>query len=744
MAKRKDILTSVDTYGTTKAFIDGGVGGTMTTKGDLMTVNAFGRNLRLASGSNGYALIVDNTSDSGLGWAAFAGSNYYTDDYTWGTDSKITGSLTDGTSSAGSWSGTALTTFTPETTFTTGTVMGGNTAASGYIKMLEDKSFGDHGMTISAAESIAADFELVMPNDEGTAGYALTTDGNNPAALSWAANSDANYYTSSAALGTNMILTGTIAGGGSNWTGTFAKLYAHTVSGQILIETGARTHYTIDPDLGATRMKIVDSGMSGDASSYKYFPNIELKQDDTDGVAGENAGYPTIYFTKYGPTSIANPAGDPVGWRVAASGAAGVASAEQYIVWEFASDAATYAEKLKIKASDGELTIAGAWNLPVAAAGGAGYIITGAADGSTAWVAASTVQGTTGAQGATGPQGTTGAQGTTGTQGAIGTQGSTGPQGTTGATGVQGGTGATGAQGSTGPQGTTGATGGQGTTGTTGSQGAIGTQGATGATGAQGATGATGSQGAIGTQGATGATGSQGATGATGSQGATGATGSQGAIGTQGATGATGSQGATGATGSQGATGATGSQGATGATGSQGAIGTQGATGATGSQGTTGATGSQGATGATGSQGATGATGSQGAIGTQGATGATGSQGATGATGSQGATGATGSQGAIGTQGCYRCHRFTGCYRSYRFSRCNRSYWFSRSYWNSRCHRCHRFTGCYRSYRFSRCNRSYWFSRCYWNSRCYRCHRFTRFNRSYRWTGSSRWTRNNW
>ena len=57
----------------------------------------------------------------------------------------------------------------------------------------------------------------------------LVTDGNNPAQLSWAANSDANYYTSAGALGTNMLLTGTIAGGGSNWTASFAKLYTHTV-----------------------------------------------------------------------------------------------------------------------------------------------------------------------------------------------------------------------------------------------------------------------------------------------------------------------------------------------------------------------------------------------------------------------------------------------------------------------------------------------------------------------------------
>lgn len=66
MAKNvKQLLTSTNTYGTTKAFIDGGVGGTLSTKGDLLTVNQYGRNIRVASGSNGQALIIDNTADGG-------------------------------------------------------------------------------------------------------------------------------------------------------------------------------------------------------------------------------------------------------------------------------------------------------------------------------------------------------------------------------------------------------------------------------------------------------------------------------------------------------------------------------------------------------------------------------------------------------------------------------------------------------------------------------------------------------
>ncbi len=51
----------------------------------------------------------------------------------------------------------------------------------------------------------------------GTNGYALVADSSTATGLNWAPNSDANYYTSSAAINSN-IITGTVAGGGSNWS----------------------------------------------------------------------------------------------------------------------------------------------------------------------------------------------------------------------------------------------------------------------------------------------------------------------------------------------------------------------------------------------------------------------------------------------------------------------------------------------------------------------------------------------
>ena len=51
----------------------------------------------------------------------------------------------------------------------------------------------------------------------GTNSYALVADSSTATGLNWAPNSDANYYTSSAAINSN-IITGTVAGGGNNWT----------------------------------------------------------------------------------------------------------------------------------------------------------------------------------------------------------------------------------------------------------------------------------------------------------------------------------------------------------------------------------------------------------------------------------------------------------------------------------------------------------------------------------------------
>jgi hypothetical protein len=80
-----------------------------------------------------------------------------------------------------------------------------------------------------------------------------------------------------------------------------------------------------------------------------------------------------------------------LGYRIYVSGETGAGSvnAPQAMIWDFNSDVSdplNYTEKLALT-TDGGLRINNAYTLPTAAPAGNGYVITGATDGTTAWVA---------------------------------------------------------------------------------------------------------------------------------------------------------------------------------------------------------------------------------------------------------------------------------------------------------------------------------------------------------------------
>jgi hypothetical protein len=69
-------------------------------------------------------------------------------------------------------------TFTPEVPEVSGgIIIGGNSAAAGYISLKEDSDNGTNKLTIQAPASIASDFVLTMPADDGDANQVLGTDG---------------------------------------------------------------------------------------------------------------------------------------------------------------------------------------------------------------------------------------------------------------------------------------------------------------------------------------------------------------------------------------------------------------------------------------------------------------------------------------------------------------------------------------------------------------------------------------
>ena len=192
MSNYQKILKSTATYGTNKPYVKSQTSSSaspLTTKGDVYTFSTSGA--RLAVGSNGQVLQADSTEDTGLKWVTSTSSNYYVDTIAFNTGNGV---LTLG-----------RVTLSDLTVDLDGRYL---LSASALTSPLTTK--GDVWVFGTANTRLAV----------GTDGYALVADSSTATGLNWAANSDANYYTSSVAMGTNGILTGTIAGGGSNWTST--------------------------------------------------------------------------------------------------------------------------------------------------------------------------------------------------------------------------------------------------------------------------------------------------------------------------------------------------------------------------------------------------------------------------------------------------------------------------------------------------------------------------------------------
>ena len=200
--------------------IDTGGSSPLTTKGDLYTYST--EAARLPVGTNGYVLAADSTESTGLKWVESTSTNYYLDGLTWGTDSKLTGSMAGGGSDV---TGAAMTTFTPETTFTTGILVGGNPTAAGYVTFHEDTSDGTNYLKLQAA-AMASSLTFTLPNSyPASSGYALVST--DAGVMSWAANDDANYY----------VTGGTYSAGEIDFSGT-TSFPDFTVTG---IPTGTTT-----------------------------------------------------------------------------------------------------------------------------------------------------------------------------------------------------------------------------------------------------------------------------------------------------------------------------------------------------------------------------------------------------------------------------------------------------------------------------------------------------------------------
>ena len=163
---------------------------------------------------------------------------------------------------------------------------------------------------------------------------------------------------------------------GSNITGT----------GTATFKTASLTNIVLDPSNRAAFIKLQDSSRTATTASRN--PEILLNQVLTDSGT-DKADFPTIRFTKAGPVA-ADMSYTNLGYRIYVSGETGAGSVNgpQAMIWDFNSDVSdptNYTEKLALTTTGG-LRINNAYTLPTAAPAGNGYVITGATDGTTAWV----------------------------------------------------------------------------------------------------------------------------------------------------------------------------------------------------------------------------------------------------------------------------------------------------------------------------------------------------------------------
>jgi len=160
-----------------------------------------------------------------------------------------------------------------------------------------------------------------------------------------------------------------------------------TGTGTATLTTGTYPNIKLDPSTGTAYIKLQDTSRTATTAGKQ--PELLLLQNQID-TSTHKANFPTIKWQKAGPIDALS-AYTNLGYRMYVSGETGFGTinADQSMVWDFNGDVAdplNYQELMSLS-SAGALTINRAYTLPTAAPGSNGYVITGATDGTTAWVA---------------------------------------------------------------------------------------------------------------------------------------------------------------------------------------------------------------------------------------------------------------------------------------------------------------------------------------------------------------------
>ncbi len=187
-------------------------------------------------------------------------------------------------------------------------------STGGRVRLYEGTDNGTDTLTLNAPAAIGTSFDLVLPNGVGSSGQVLTTDGNNPAALSWETPTTGDI--------TGVTIT-TDSGGGSAASDTSGSADFSILGSSGVGVTNSGTTITVTAVPGEidhdslqnfasnehfTQANIVATGALNSGSITSGFGNIDIGSSTFDTTGAVSTGIITPVAIKHSISG--NSAGD--------------------------------------------------------------------------------------------------------------------------------------------------------------------------------------------------------------------------------------------------------------------------------------------------------------------------------------------------------------------------------------------------------------------------------------------------
>jgi hypothetical protein len=172
------------------------------------------------------------------------------------------------------------------------------------LQFAEDTDNGTNKVTIQAPSTLAADYTLTLPSDDGAANQVLKTDGSGN--LSWADQSGGGgntqiYLDQSPDNGTYALLSGTINGSNTLFTVSQGVYISGTLvvarNGQVLTQGGSNDWVETTPASGTFTFNTAPN--TGDVLTAWYNKTVVVGANFTSGTAAPSGGVDGDIYLQY-------------------------------------------------------------------------------------------------------------------------------------------------------------------------------------------------------------------------------------------------------------------------------------------------------------------------------------------------------------------------------------------------------------------------------------------------------------